>query len=98
MKFNNDNNNRRVYCFDLDGVLCDGLPFWEGEPSPKQETIDKLRKLYEDGNIIIIWTARQWEYAPVTVGWLVAHCVPFHGIQMAKGGADYYIDDKAISI
>ena len=95
MKFAS-NNNRRVYCVDIDGTLCDGVPYWEGEPSPKVEMIDAVRRLYQNGNIIIIWTARQWEDAPVTVGWLIKNKIPFHGLQMAKGGADYYIDDKAI--
>jgi hypothetical protein len=56
--------------------------------------IDTLRALYASGNIIIIWTARNWEFAPETVGWLIKNKIPFHGIVMGKGGSDVYIDDK----
>lgn len=93
MKFT-ENNNRRVWNIDLDGTLTNGEPFWEQEPTPNLGAIDRVRALYQGGNIVIIHTARQWEYAPETVGWLISHRVPFHGIYMAKGGSDHYVDDK----
>jgi len=93
MEFN-ENGSRRVYSFDLDGVLTNGEYFWKQEPTPCQKNIEILRKLYKAGNIIIVWTARQWELAPETVGWLIKNRVPFHGLYMAKGGSDRYIDDK----
>lgn len=96
MKFD-ENGKRKVFAFDLDGTLTKGgPPFWEGDPEPNFDMISKLRQIYQSGNIIIIWTARQWEYAPLTVAWLIKFNVPFHGIQMAKGGADFYIDDKML--
>ena len=94
MEFN-ENSKRRVYNIDLDGILTNGEPFWEKEPSPNEEAILYTRRLYREGNVIIIHTARQWEFAPETVAWLVKHRVPFHGIFMMKGGSDCYIDDKA---
>ena len=97
MKFDNA-GPRKVYNFDLDGVLAMGGPFWEREPEPNPVLIEKVRELYQAGNVIIIWTARLWEYAPETVGWLTKHKVPFHGIYMSKGGADVYIDDKAVNL
>ena len=97
MKFA-ENGKRRVYNIDLDGTLTNGEPFWEKEPTPSEPAIRQLRALYQSGNIIIIWTARQWEHAPETVGWLIKHKIPFHGIYMAKGGSDCYVDDKAISL
>lgn len=98
MKFD-ENGKRHVINVDLDGTLTkpNGPAFWEGEPIPHQPMIDSIRAAYQAGNIIIVWTARQWEHAPETVGWLIKHRVPFHGIQMAKGGSDLHIDDKALS-
>ncbi len=90
-----DNPNRKVICIDIDGTLTNGEPFWEREPTPNLTAITKLRNLYRAGNIIIIHTARQWEMANETVGWLIKNKVPFHGILMGKGGADIYVDDKA---
>jgi len=97
MEFN-ENGNRRVYSFDLDGILTLGESFWKQEPTPNRDNIHLLREFYKAGNIIIIWTARQWELAPETVGWLIKNKVPFHGLYMAKGGSDNYIDDKNVLI
>jgi len=96
MKFDPD-GKREVYAIDLDGTLTNGEPFWETTPTPNLNAIAGVRQIYQSGNIVIISTARQWEYAPETVGWLIANKVPFHGILMSKGGADYYIDDKGVS-
>ena len=97
MQFN-ENVKRRVYAIDLDGTLTNGEAFWESEPTPNNDAVASLRELYKTGNIIIIWTARQWEFAPETVGWLIKNRIPFHGIYMAKGGSDYYIDDKNMNV
>jgi hypothetical protein len=90
-----ENAPRRVIAIDLDGTLTNGEPFWLEQPTPNLKQVEKLRDLYRSGNIVIIWTARQWECAPETVGWLIANRIPFHGLMMAKGGADVYVDDKA---
>lgn len=67
------------------------------ERAPNEDMIEEVREAYISGDQIIIWTARQWTEAPQIVGWLHAHEVPYHGIKCAKGGADQYIDDKAIT-
>jgi trehalose-6-phosphatase len=97
MEFDN-NGKRKVYNVDLDGTLTNGEPFWTQEPTINPAMLEKVVELYKSGNIIIIWTARQWKHAPETVGWLIKNCVPYHGIQMGKGGADCYIDDKNVLI
>lgn len=89
-----DNGTRKVYNIDLDGTLTNGEPFWKQEPTPNEKAIEAVRYLYKSGNIIIIWSARQWECAPETVGWLLKNRVPFHGVYLAKGGSDCYVDDK----
>lgn len=91
-----DNPNRKVYNVDLDGTLTNGEKFWEELPTVNKEMKRKVRDLYAGGNIIIIWTGRQWEMANETVGWLIANKIPFHGIFMGKGGSDCYIDDRSI--
>jgi len=96
MEFN-ERGARKVYSIDIDGTLTNGEPFWEQEPTPNVKNIEKVRELYRNGNIIIIHTARQWWTAPETVAWLIKNKVPFHGIYMAKGASDVYIDDKCKS-
>jgi len=92
-----EGKKRLVYNVDLDGILTNGENFTETEPTPNAENIKKTRDLYEKGNIIIIHTARLWEHAPETVAWLTKFGVPYHGIRMDKGGADFYIDDKSFN-
>ena len=87
----------KVIAVDLDGTLCHG-EFWGNEECvPVQEMIDKVTVWYNKGAHIIIYTARQPKYFPVTQAWLMRHQVPFHGITMQmKPGADVYIDDKGL--
>jgi len=82
---------------DVDGTLTKGENhYWEGECEPDKEMIDRVRELYKSGHYIVIWTARPWSNAKELVAWLKKHDVWYHGIDMEKGGADTYIDDKTI--
>lgn len=98
MEFDEKNGRRKVFNIDLDGVLTNGEFFWVKEPTPRARAVEVLRQLYREGNVIIIWTARAWELAPETVGWLIKNRIPFHGIYMGKGGTDCYVDDKNESL
>lgn len=94
-----ENPNDKLIAVDLDGTLCEGEFWGEGEPVPKKETIEKVWEWYKKGAHIIIYTARQPIYYKETQSWLVKHGVPFHGITMqVKIGADIYIDDKALNV
>lgn len=89
----------KLLAIDMDGTICEGQFWGEGEPKPKQEFIDQMWKWYKGGAHIIIYTARQPRYYPATHAWLIKNEVPFHGIAMLlKPGADIYIDDKALNI
>jgi len=90
-----ENKDRKVFNIDFDGTLTTGE--YTNDPGPEQAVIDRVKDLYMAGHIIIIWSARQWDQAPWFISWLVKHSVPFHGVIMAKGGSDYYLDDKMIS-
>ena len=90
-------NDKLIAC-DLDGTLCVGEFWGEGEPKPIRERIDWINELYKKGAHIIIYTARQPDMYSVTFAWLLKHGVMFHGIAMQhKPGADCYIDDKALN-
>lgn len=67
------------------------------EQDPRQDVIEAVEEAYKNGKKVIIWTARQWTEAPQVAGWLTAHEVPHHGLKCEKGGADLYVDDKAIT-
>ena len=90
--------NDKLIAVDLDGVLCKGEFWGEGEPEPILAMIEKVWEWYKKGAHIIIYTARQPKYYSVTLAWLIKNEVPFHGIAMfVKVGSDCYIDDKAIN-
>lgn len=89
----------KLIAVDLDGTLCRGEFWGDGEPEPIQEMIDLVWKLYKKGAHIIIYTGRQPKYLPQTQAWLVKHAVSFHGVAMQiKIGADLYIDDKCLNV
>lgn len=93
------NPNDQLIAIDIDGVLCDGIPWEKTDPVPSLAMINKIEKWYKQGAHIIIYTARLNEYFSSTAAWLTKHNVPYHGLCMGKKpGADVYIDDKALNI
>ena len=85
---------------DVDSTLTtgDGTPWWEDGlgSEPDERVIAVVDELYTRGHTILIWTARPWSVADETAGWLTAHGIRYHGLRMAKGSSDVYLDDKAI--
>jgi len=92
----------KTFCFDVDGTICTQTKSDYENAQPIQPMIDKINKLYYEGNIIVIHTARgqssgvDWE--AFTVRQLRGWKVKFHSFYYGKPSADYYIDDKAVSI
>lgn len=93
-----DNPKGKIIAIDLDGTLCEGEFWGDGEPRPKEIIVALVWEWYKKGACIIIYTARQSRFYAETHAWLIKYGVPFHGIaMMMKPGADVYIDDKAIN-
>ena len=90
-----------VYCFDLDGTLCntDGNNYKDS--TPKKERIKIVNTLYEDGHTILIDTARGCvsgkNYFFLTMEQLKSWGVKFHTLRTGvKFGADIFVDDKGV--
>lgn len=92
----------KTYCFDLDDTLCitEGMNY--NLAIPIQERINIVNKLYDEGNYIIIDSARgsgtgkYW--TKTTSEQLDQWGVKYHKVRCGhKFAADYYIDDKALS-
>ena len=83
---------------DLDGTLCTEEKTFE-RPLAKVMVgaADYLRKLRDEGHVLIVWTARGWEQYRVTHSWLVAQGIPFDVLLMGKPIVDIWIDDRAIA-
>ena len=91
-----------IYCFDLDNTLCNTDGNYYENSTPIQSRIDVVNKLYDEGNTIIIDTARgcvsgkNWWY--FTVEQLKGWGVKFHTLRTGvKFGADVFVDDKAFN-
>jgi len=89
------------YCFDLDGTLCTNT---EGEyetAEPFFERIAKVNELYDNGNHILIFTARGYvtgiDWTNLTQEQLLKWGVKYHELKLGKPFAHIYVDDRGTS-
>lgn len=99
------------YVFDLDGTLCTQEKSGEYDKAlPIVHMVAIVNHLYEEGHDITIFTARgmntyegdlelifnaHWNQ---THEWLLQNGVKFHRLRFGKPAADYYVDDKAVTL
>ena len=98
------------YCFDLDGTICDtpcnpdghGQRYWDSIPIPFM--VETVNRLYDEGNYIIIMTARGRgsgkDWTELTTNSLKEWGVKYHELEpmFHKPTADLFIDDKGINV
>lgn len=92
-----------IYCFDLDGTLCEMVPDGKSvyTTKPYKDRITKVNRLFEQGHTIIIETARGSrtgiDHQENTEKQLEAWGLKYNILRTGKKiFADYYIDDKGI--
>lgn len=97
------------FVFDLDGTLCTITDGDYLRAQPIQLRIEKVNKLYDRGNNIVIMTARGMGrsngdiniakslFEELTKTQLKEWGVKFHQLILGKPAADYYIDDKGVN-
>jgi len=87
---------------DIDETIC----YYEGKrdyklAKPYYERIEKINKLYTEGNTIVYWTARgsvtQQNWFQITYEQLNEWKCKFHELKMGKPAYDLFIDDKNIN-
>lgn len=88
----------KTYCFDFDGVICYIDAEQYKDRTPIKQTIEIMRALIKDGNLVIIHTGRHINHLVDTKKWLDKYRVKYTHIQFGKPVADVYIDDKALRI
>jgi hypothetical protein len=91
-----------IYCFDLDGTLCTNTEGRYENATPFIERIGVVNKLYDDGNNIIIDTARGVttgiDWFDLTKKQLEEWGVKYNSLYVGrKLHYDIIIDDKAIN-
>ena len=98
------------YCFDLDGTICNtpcnpdghGQRYWDSTPIPFM--VETVNRLYDEGNHIIIMTARGRgsgkDWTELTTNSLKEWGVKYHELEpmFHKPTADLFIDDKGINV
>lgn len=99
-----------IFAVDFDGTLVENKYPEIGEP--KLDVINFCKKRQALGDIIILWTCRTGKYLTAAIDYLCEkhnftfNCVnenapwdhTLYDSESRKIGADYYIDDKAISV
>jgi len=91
------------FCFDIDGVLAtkvDDLDYTKAKPI--QKNIDLLNHLAAIGHTIILYTARGSEtgidWHEKTAEQMRSFGVQYQRLVTGKPAADYYIDDRMMSL
>ena len=97
------NNEPKTYCFDIDGVIASLTPGNDyTKATPLLENIKKINRLYDNGNKIILFTARgtmtKIDWTDITVEQMSYWGVKYHVLQFGKPAADFYIDDRNMDI
>jgi len=90
------------YIIDIDDTICkEEGPVIHRQPYP--ERIKKINELYDDGHIIIFYTARgnksgrgEPYYRPITEAQLAAWGVKYHELYFKPFDGDIFIDDRSI--
>jgi len=97
------------YVFDIDGTICTNTNGKYCDAKPYIERIDKINKLFDQGNVVVFHTARGMgssnnnifeaynKWYTLTESQLKSWNVKYHMLVMGKPSGDFYVDDKGIN-
>jgi phosphoglycolate phosphatase-like HAD superfamily hydrolase len=95
-----------TYVFDIDGTLCYTIGSEYESSVPRQDRIDVVNQLYDEGHTITLLTARGMgrsnnsvayayeAYETLTREQLDSWGVKYHQLFLGKPSGDIYVDDK----
>jgi CMP-N,N'-diacetyllegionaminic acid synthase len=93
----------KTFVFDIDGVIAKlqkNLDY--GLAEPNEPMIRIINKLYDYGNKIVLFTARGYvtgiNWSEITKNQMQSWGVKYHELKFGKPNADYYVDDKMLSM
>jgi len=87
---------------DIDETICESPEDRDyTKAQPIKERIEKINKLFDEGNTIVYWTARGTmtgiDWYQVTQKQFEIWGVKYHDLKMGKPAYDLFIDDKNIN-
>ncbi len=88
---------------DIDDTICyyNKKDLNYNNALPYKHRIDKINRLYDDGNTITYWTARGTKtginWFDITINQLNNWGCKFHELRMGKPAYDLFIDDKNLN-
>ena len=103
--------DRKIYCFDIDGTICNNTWGNYEEAQPWMNRIKHVNNLYDEGHYIIYFTARAMgRFAgdpdaaskatvlmkDLTTEQLNTWGCKYHELILGKPHADLFIDDKGM--
>ena len=96
-------SEKRTFCIDVDGVIATIVPGNQyDQAAARTETIAAINALYDRGHRIILYTARGSatgiDWIEVTKKQMSSWGVKYHELLFGKPAADFYIDDRLISL
>ena len=96
-------DERKAFCFDIDGIIATIVPDSQYDlAGPLRNNIHIINSLYEQGHRIMLFTARGSatgiDWTEVTKKQMKVWGVKYHELLFGKPAADYYIDDKMLSL
>lgn len=108
-KYLSDNTKYNTIVIDLDDTICFTRNRDFENSIPNKLVINKMNELYNKGWKLIIYTARgakscktleerEKKYRNITKTWLKKNNVKYTKLLFGKMNADYYVDDKNMSI
>lgn len=99
----------KVFSIDIDGTVCeeyapDGVEIRPiTKRLPFKDRIEKINKLYDEGNYIIYYTARglksgrgEQHYRPITEQQLGEWGCKYHELVFKSHDIDIFVDDRSI--
>lgn len=96
-------HGNKTFVFDIDGVVAKlqkDLDYALSEPNERMIKI--INQLYDYGNKIVLFTARGYvtgkDWSQVTAAQMERWGVKYHELKFGKPNADYYVDDKMLSL
>jgi hydroxymethylpyrimidine pyrophosphatase-like HAD family hydrolase len=85
--------------FDLDGTLCEESSTFERSlAKPRNDIIEIINKTHNEGNFVMIYTARSWAEYRITEKWLKDSNVNYDLLICGKPIYDYWVDDRCINV